>query len=376
MNKFVATIVLCTILYSLANSQAIANVQQKPGLQVTINQNQVFDEQTPFIKQDMIYVPIRKFVAEIDSQAIWDAGRQKLVITSPEKTFKLSKPVIKKGRAFATLRSLCKMFGLSVTWDAQANQADVTYQSPYLRFEDGFHRYLIHPTSGRIYFAGQGQAVRWIGSTRILLKSDIEQGYVTKGMKRLNPTTVILNVSEMYGEPHLNDVFYDVVLRNEQIVLQTKNHYFGQHPIRNIDMTLEGDYIFLDGSLMYVLNNRGQIVKKHNLAVLTGYKDQVFQVEWYDRDYMIVRPHNTGWLTAIDLKTKKAVRIIDFVATKEQLNVYTSELANDPLSVDFRDWDGLTFLERNKNQLVLSHQWFLDTSEINNVSLDLNKLFR
>jgi hypothetical protein len=127
---------------------------------------------------------------------------------------------------------------------------------------------------------------------------------------------------------------------------------------------------------MYVLNNRGQIVKKHNLAVLTGYKDQVFQVEWYDRDYMIVRPHNTGWLTAIDLKTKKAVRIIDFVATKEQLNVYTSELANDPLSVDFRDWDGLTFLERNKNQLVLSHQWFLDTSEINNVSLDLNKLFR
>ena len=139
MNKFVATIVLCTILNSLANSQAIANVQQKPSLQVTINQNQVFDEQTPFIKQDMIYVPIRKFVEQIDSQAIWDAGHQKIVITSPEKTVKLSKPVIKKGTAFATLRSLCKMFGLSVTWDAQANQADVTYQSPYLRFEDGFH---------------------------------------------------------------------------------------------------------------------------------------------------------------------------------------------------------------------------------------------
>lgn len=96
-----------------------------------------------------------------------------------------------------------------------------------------------------------------------------------------------------------------------------------------------------------------------------------------DQYVIVVQNHHyTGWLTAVDLKTKKTIRLIEHVATPEQWKVYREELSNDQMSFEFRDWDGLEFVERNGDKVELMHTWFLDESSTRLVTLDLKSLFQ
>lgn len=360
-------------IFCFANMTAVAHRNLVPIVTVTVNDSEISLQNAPFMKKGIVYIPIRELSDEIDVQSVWDVKQNKIFLTMPGKRVVISSHMIKNGTAYIPIRLLRESLGLTVTWDAQADVVDIAYISPYLKISDADSTYLLHPVNGDLYVSMSGRGIQSLGKTNIKIRAGMEG--VTTGLTTVSSTTKFLLLAEMYGEPHLNDDQYVVVLQQNRMILQTKTHYYGHHPIRNIWKTAAGDYVLLDGKWLYVVNKSGQMVKKHDLEKLTGYKDSAFQVEWYDRDFMIVRPHYTGWLTAVDIKTKKAIRLIDLVATPEQLKVYKEYFPNEQQSVEFRDWDGLKFIGRAGGKIQVTHDWFLDSNSTRLVTLDLPSLF-
>ncbi|WP_139998855.1 hypothetical protein [Paenibacillus paridis] len=177
------------------------------------------------------------------------------------------------------------------------------------------------------------------------------------------PSTVFFIYSspdKQEGEPHLNDAIFKFLIVDEKLKLETKVHYWGIHPIQNIDWSTGKNALLMNGTQLIEVNREGSVKETHDLKTLTGLDASSFQVELYDEEYMVVRPHDTGWLTLIDRKTNKATRLADVLLDKDKLEIYRTLDIRDSY---FYHWDGLKVKERAGSSLLLSHVYFMDQTK-------------
>ena len=360
---------LLCITFVISSHFSVMNAEGKKYVTVTNNNLHVTLIHKPFIRNGEVYVPVQDVGKWLDMQVFWNEKQNKIYLNHPSNKLSISAPLILTGVAYVPCRKFKTIRGIEVTWDTNLKIVDISYTSRYVTITDPLDTYWLERTTGALYHSKKSQAIESMGHTIVR-----QRGYLGGGMTRLSDQAVILTFNDAYGEPMLNDQTYKLLVKNKNLALQTGTRYYGFHPIRTIQQTQSKDHILLNGKWLYIVNKRGDIMQKHDLQVLTGYKDDAFQIESYDNEYIIARPHRSGWLFAINLKTKKAVRLIDRVASPEQLKIYNEYFPNNKDSFEFRDWDGLTFKKRVGNNVQLTHRWFLDSSKLNTVTVDLNSI--
>ncbi|MBH5320132.1 hypothetical protein I6N90_20210 [Paenibacillus sp. GSMTC-2017] len=219
----------------------------------------------------------------------------------------------------------------------------------------GSKGYWVDKKSGELFVASG------VGTAKFFADTSVEVlDYNEFTVEHISPTVEVLKIYDNFGEPSINSNIFKIGLVAGKVELETKTSYGGTHPNRSIDLSTDKHALLIDGATLYEVDGKGVKTEKHDLKALTGYNDDTFQVEFYDDEYMVVRPYFSGWLTLINRETKEATRLADHVLNEEQLAIYKTADFSD---ITFSQWEGLSVIGREGNKLKLNHYWFLGGKE-------------
>jgi len=379
MNHIAAAALAACLTVALAASAAPQGASAaKAGaaaVQVTLNEIPAELKHAPLLENGSVLLPLREVGALLGTRTTWMAEGKRIVVVLPTahiemklgsreatvngKPYRMpAAPKNVSGTVFVPVRFVSEALGANVAWTAKDRRVDLTVDSSYLFGEKGDSAYWVSRATGEVYVSKRNEPAKLVSGVRIVMK-----GY--GGGLLIEPLVSgadLLTVTDSYGEPSLNDAIHRAIVADGACVLTSYVRYWGHHPIRTIDSTRNGNALLMDGSTLIEADAAGAVVARHDLAALTGYEDDAFQVEWYDDDVMVVRPHRTGWLTAIDRETNEAIRLADALLPEEQIAVYREMHTND---LEFGNWDGLRVVGREGDRLSLKHWWFLGNAEVN-----------
>lgn len=165
-----------------------------------------------------------------------------------------------------------------------------------------------------------------------------------------------LRIHDNFGEPHLGNNVYTLVLKNGAVIRQAKVDYWQRYAD---NVTMYGNHLLLtDGrTLRMIQDGTGNVEQTLDLVKLGGADDTYF-VEGADDDYLLIRPNRSGLLTLVDRKTGASVKLYKELLSAEEV---TYAETNDTLYGDWlqfvkRDGDALYFrntspLEKDRDKL-------------------------
>jgi hypothetical protein len=251
------------------------------------------------------YLPLRETGTLLGSTTTWIPEGKRIVIQNPEARVelalgsKLAKlngkayelravPYNKNGTVYVPVRFVGEAFGAQVDWDGKKRRVNLDFKAEYVSAAEGTAVYWLDRQSGELYLSLQAEPVKQVADTNAEIL-DIAEFTI----EALSDNVRVLKVHDNYGEPHIHNNIFKMVLNQERLELETKV-YYGGHPNRSLDLSAEGHALLMDCGVLHEVNAEGEIAAEHDLRELTGYEDTSFQVEWYDSEYMVVRPSITG----------------------------------------------------------------------------------
>ncbi|WP_168120652.1 copper amine oxidase N-terminal domain-containing protein [Paenibacillus sp. HB172176] len=329
-------------------------------------------EHAPFLVDGSVFLPIRETAGLMDSSVTWIPEGRRVVVNSPTTRIEMSfgstaatvngeaytipaMPINVNGTLYVPVRFVTEALGAKVSWNGTEQRVDLSFDQPYLYAVSGDKSFWLKREDGELYLSENADEAELVADTNAEI-TDIGE-FTAEAMSKDN---VLLEAHDNFGEPHINDNVFKMVVANDQLTLETKVHYWGMHPLQSTDWSEDGNALLMNGAELLEISSTGETLETYDLGELTGYEDAAFQVEYGDEDILVVRPQMAGWLTLIDKKTKTAVRLADALLDNKKLEIIESL---DPLSVEFVNWDGLKLVSRDGDTLKLTHHWFIDNSD-------------
>ncbi|TLS53582.1 copper amine oxidase N-terminal domain-containing protein [Paenibacillus antri] len=378
-----AALAACLAMPAISAGAHRAQAALAPIVSVTLNQGTAELKHEPLLEGGAVYLPLRETGALLNSRTTWIADGKKILINRPGVRIEMTlgsrqatvngkpyaltaMPKNVNGVVFVPVRFVSEALGADVQWKSDDRRVELQFENLYSFAEKGTRGYWLHRSTGELYASENGQAAALVADTEFKL-----QRYVELAVETLSPSSDVVTAVDNYGEPGINNDVYRFVVASGKLTLETKTHYWGVHPIRNVSTLPDGHALLMDGATLYEVDAAGATTSTHDLRALTGYEDEAFQVEWYDDAYMVVRPHSTGWLTLIDRETNETKRLIDEVATEEKLAMLEELQKVGPNDFDFMNWDGLEVAGRQGDKLQLSFTWFLEPNAKQDVEVPL-----
>jgi len=382
-NKVILAALAAVLAVPAAAGVPEAQVANAASVQVTLNQAQVELQHAPLLEKAAVYLPLRATGTLLNSRTTWISEGKRILVNRPgvrvEMTLGSKQATVNgkpytltampknvNGTVFVPVRFVSEALGAGVQWKSEDRRVELQFDNPFAFVEKGTRGYWLHRNTGELYASENGQAADLVADTEFKLER-----YAELSIETLSLSTDVVMAVDNYGEPGINNDVYRFVVASGKMTLETKTHYWGVHPIRSVPTLSDGHALLMDGATLYEVDAAGAVATSHDLQALTGYDDAAFQVEWYDDETMVVRPHTTGWLTAIDRKTNKITRLIDKVATEEQLAMLEQLQQAGPNDFDFMNWDGLEVVGKNGDKLQLAFTWFMEPNAKNNVEVSL-----
>ncbi|MFF2886149.1 copper amine oxidase N-terminal domain-containing protein [Paenibacillus sp. NPDC057967] len=344
-----------------------ASAAAKP-IKVTQNNWEPIEFQNPPILQNgTTQLPLREVGTLLNSKTTWIPEGKRIVITNPQTRIELTLgskqakingknvamrtvPYNKNGVVYVPVRFISEAFGAKVTWHDKERRVNIDVEAKYLYVTQGATSYWVEKTNGKLYSASNADAIKFIADT----KAEV-LGYSEFTVDPLSDNVHVLQVYDNYGEPGIHNNFFKMVLVNQRLVLESKAYTAG-HPNRNIARSAGNHALLMNGAILYEVSLEGKLVGEHDLKAITGYQEDNFQVEWFDDNYMVVRPERTGWLTLVNRKTEETTLLAEAVLDEETWKIYQSL---DQFSTEFNQWDGLKVIEIKDNKLILEHYLFI-----------------
>ncbi len=120
---------------------------------------------------------------------------------------------------------------------------------------------------------------------------------------------MLLTITNNYGEPHLNNHIYTLVLKNGAVIRQSDVLYWNRF---EQNVTRYGNRLLLTNgrTLRVIEDGTGNVTDTLNLVKLGGEDDNYF-VEGAGDDFLLIRPNKSGLLTLVDRKTGASVKLYD-----------------------------------------------------------------
>lgn len=340
------------------------------SIKITINGDRRVElKNPPLLQNGSVYLPLREIGTLLNSKTTWVFEGKRIIVNRPTTKIEMklgskeatvngkpyllqANPKNKNGVVYVPARFVTEALGAQVEWIAKEQRVNLKFNEMYLFAEKSEKAYWLNIGNGKLYLSADAKAAELIAVTKVEIK---ESGMLT--IDSLSERMDLLSVHDNYGEPHLGNSYFKMVLVDNKMTLETKVQYYGLHPIQDVEKLENNHALLMDGPTLYEVDSSGLVIEQLDLQALTGNEDTSYLVDLYDDQYIVIRPHDSGLLTLIDRKSKKSIRLADVLLDKEKLDIYKTI---DKASTDFTYWDGLTLLKRDGDYLKLSHQWFLD----------------
>lgn len=340
------------------------------SIKITINGDRRVElKNPPLLQNGSVYLPLREIGTLLNSKTTWVFEGKRIIVNRPTTKIEMklgskeatvngkpyllqANPKNENGVVYVPARFVTEALGAQVEWFAKEQRVNLKFNEIYLFAEKSEKAYWLNIGNGKLYLSADAKAAELIAVTKVEIK---ESGMLT--IDSLSERVDLLSVHDNYGEPHLGNSYFKMVLVDNKMTLETKVQYYGLHPIQDVEKLENNHVLLMDGPTLYEVDSSGLVIEQLDLQALTGNEDTSYLVDLYDDQYIVIRPHDSGLLTLIDRKSKKSIRLADVLLDKEKLDIYKTI---DKASTDFTYWDGLTLLKRDGDYLKLSHQWFLD----------------
>lgn len=362
-------------LFILSSTAAYA-APAKTAVHVQQNGNEIALENAPFADKGRIYLPLRELSGMLDLYTKWsegtvystgvngrleiDAKTKRATVSDGKTTRTLQADVqIKQGVTYVQLRAFSDAFGIPLDWDNRTNTANIRYDSQYLVAIAGMaadsenNVFWLNRKDGSLYKSGK-VVPELIGKTKMDIK---ELGGMN--IKYLGNSRFVVSVSDIFGEPHLNEVHYKAIVDQNKIVRESKVQYWGFHSTQSVGGY--GDKIaMIDDKTLHLVRPNGEIVQSYDLAALGG-EDDVYTVEAIDPEFLLIRPYNKQTLTLVNLKTRQSTVLYKELLSEEEIGILDDW---PPTEADYPG-DKLTFVKKDGATLTFKHTALLSNTESN-----------
>ncbi|MCD9021549.1 copper amine oxidase N-terminal domain-containing protein [Cohnella silvisoli] len=257
----------------------------------------------PFMYKDELYVPARFIVQTLEGGSVrWDAGHQ-LISASGLHTYA----------------------GVSETYAGNT--------------------YSIVKSTGELFVTGNNGIQKKIAN----LGSQLYDG-VSMDFKKTNEGLLFVTILDNYGEPHINNHVFTLILKNGAVIRQSDVKYWQRY---TDNVTQYGNHLLLtDGkSLRIIEDGTGNVTQTLDLVKLGGDDDTYF-IEGIADDYLLIRPNRSGLLTLVDLKSGGSVKLYEKLLDADDIEYATT---NDvPYKGDYLQYvnrDGPTLYFKNNSPI-------------------------
>ncbi|GGG09803.1 hypothetical protein GCM10010912_62810 [Paenibacillus albidus] len=329
----------------------------------------------PIIREKgSVYLPLRETAAMLDLQVLWNAGKSSIEVTGLYQalSLKVGQPkaytasnavimlgaptLIREGVTYVSDKLFSKAFNLPVTWNDKTGEIAVPYAERYLKSSSGKQLFWVHKGQGVVYSGPSGTLPSRAGAAKV---HDLD--WVTLSARTINSTSYVLSISNAFGEPHINESRYRLLLHKGQLVRQAHTSYRG---VRNLGMNenvfaFQGNLVMVDRNILTLVNPDGHVFQTYHLADITGI-DDAFAVEAVEPEFLVVRPYQKGTLMLIDRHSNKSVVLYPQLLGAED-QAWLEEFPDT--DVDYPG-DQLRYTGRSGNTLSFEWASFTDNRQI------------
>ncbi|MNI38006.1 hypothetical protein D3C73_921280 [compost metagenome] len=276
-----------------------------------------------------------------------------MVVTIGSKTAKLDGqaaalggvPFLYKEQLYLPARFIVQALGgESAGWDAQNKvytaKGIQSFSSASAVY--GGVTYTVDKQGGKLYAASKGDQPRLIAD----LGSELYD-MVSFNIQKTPGGLIYLTISDIYGEPHINNKWYTLIIKNGAVVRQASVGYWMRY---GNNVKIYGDSLILtDGKTLRVIEDgTAKVTETIDLTKLGGI-DEKYLVEGMDEDFLLIRPMHTGFLMLIDRKTgTKTLLYQSLLDADQQAYAETNDIPYFG--------DQLEYIERKSNLLLFKNQ--------------------
>ncbi|MBW4081194.1 copper amine oxidase N-terminal domain-containing protein [Paenibacillus sp. S150] len=258
----------------------------------------------PFMHQDQLYVPARFLVRSLGGTPVsWNAAQ-----------------------------SLYVAQGLQTFSSASASYGGVTYT--------------VDKNNGILYAADAA------GNPRLLAKLGSElYDMLQFDFQKTPKGLVYLTITDVYGEPHINNAWYTLILKDGAVIRQDKVRYWQRY---GDNVKMYGNTLVLtDGyTLRLIEDGTGKVSAAIDMAELGG-ESGAYLVEGMDDDFLLIRPNQKGLLLLVERNTGKRTLLY-----QELLDSGQQEYA-ETNDIPFHG-DNLKFIKREGDALLFTNEYVQD----------------
>lgn len=229
--------------------------------------------------------------------------------------------------------------GQTVGWDSRHALYTATgihsYESASAEY--GGVTYFVDKKNGKLYAATPA------GGTRLMANLGSQlYDMVNFEFQKTDKGLIYLTISDVYGEPHINNKWYTLIIKDGMVIRQASVGYWMRF----------GDNVKMYGSSLLLTNGKtlrviedgtGKVAQTLDLVKLGGENDS-YLLEGMDDDFLLIRPNQKGLLMLIDRNTGEKTQLY-----KELLDPAQQEYA-ETNDLPFYG-DQLQFIRREGNTL-------------------------
>ncbi|MGF7048129.1 hypothetical protein J2T13_002636 [Paenibacillus sp. DS2015] len=289
------------------------------------------------ISNGRVLLPIREIGDYLSLKVFWDQKtktaslygvNKKISLTIGSKAAYVNKKKVSldvaakvvNGKTYIPLKFVASTMGESVTWNS--SQKMLSIPSSYAMGTDDDLTYWIHLKSGGLFQAVGKNTGSRIGGLQIDLS-------ILKNFKvvKLTEKSSYIRINQISGPSGTVNISGQALIINGEVYDQANFSFMGFYPDSNIDKA-QGNVLLTDGKKVKFLNNEGVVKASYDLTELMQ-KDEIYMIEHYSNDFMILREYNSQHLIVYDFKAKKKIYVHQVISLPEYEKEYLVQAGLD-----------------------------------------------
>lgn len=318
-------------------------------------------EHPMFRQSGQLYVPLRDTAALFDLHLVFNNSSKTLELTGVTQmatlkagsseasgingnTVSLGAPVlIKQGVTYVPASLFGKFFGISIS-PMKKQEISYVYSS----------KFALAQAEGMLFWLNRDQGVLYMGPSGHLPSKagivDIKYSdLLDMAASKIDDSAFVADINNVYGEPHMFNGRYRVLLHNGAVVRQSSMSFGGPSSV-----SLEKDVLQFNGNIVLNYGLTAELVNPDGTVVETldfekyGGPDDVYSLEALETDFLLIRSYAAGTLLLVERGTGKTIPL--YLNLLDEASI--DRIENDESGIN----DGLKFIGRSGDQLKFTWQ--------------------
>ncbi|MCM3781775.1 copper amine oxidase N-terminal domain-containing protein [Neobacillus mesonae] len=268
-----------------------------------------------------------------------------------------------QGKTYIPLRFVASAFGETVAWNGAAQI--LTISSSYAMGTDKDITYWVHLESGDLFQAEGKETGTKIDHLQIQLETS-RSFSVTK----LSDSSAYLRFYEEGGPSWTVKEAGQAFVLKDKVVDEGNFMVIGFYPDTNIGQ-INGQVFITNGKVMKLMDKEGKVSAEHNLTELMN-KDEIYMVEHYDEQFMVLREYSSQHLIIYSFSSDKATYVHEVINLPSAERHYLEAAGLDRNNET--EYDHIIYYDSTEQDKLTFNYKSKETDQVNSYSLQLDQL--